>query len=262
MSKVSIATVAEAAVVATPPGFSGQAETRALHDGDQDPIHSHLHRLTAGAQMTVGPMAADCSVYVWTGAVEAGGQRMTAGSSLVVERGGSIEIHGGDGVSQLMTFHASRPSAHASAGGHVHLLPNERVPRAEMGAPGVIGGMHANAACPTCEVWLHENSMPARDYTPEDMARGIHSHSEDEVIFITGGEMRFGTQVLPPGAALAISANAFYGFGVGPKGLSFVNFRAGRPSEIRFKGGGTMDEVALWRDSVGAPAYLEPQPAG
>jgi hypothetical protein len=104
--------------------------------------------------------------------------------------------------------------------------------------------------------------MPARDYTPEDMARGIHSHSEDEVIFITGGEMRFGTQALGPGAALAISAQAFYGFGVGPAGLRFVNFRAGRPSEIRFKGGGTMDEVALWRDSVGAPAYLEPQPMG
>jgi len=258
MSKVFIASSDDAAVVTTPTGFAGEAETRSLFDGEQNPIHSHLHRLSRGASMSVGPMQMDCVVYVWTGAVQAGGRPLAAGSSLVVERGASIEISGEDETSQLLTFHAARPPANPRAGGHVHLLPDEHVPRAEMGAPGVIGGMHANGACPTCEVWLHENSVPPRDQTPEDMAKGVHAHTEDEVIFVIGGEMHFGTRVLRPGTAIAISANAFYGFGVGPTGLKFVNFRAGTPSEIRFKMGHTMDEVALWRDSVAAPRYLEP----
>jgi hypothetical protein len=91
--------------------------------------------------------------------------------------------------------------------------------------------------------------------------RGVHSHSEDEVIFVTGGHMRLGARLYGPGAAIAIAAETFYSFGVGPDGLRFVNFRAGLPNLIRFKGGDTMDEVAFWRDRVGVPDYLAPLPA-
>jgi hypothetical protein len=257
MSKVSIASVSEAPVTGLPPGVAGQAESRPLFDGDRDPIHAHLHRVARGAVMRIGPMDVDCVLYVWTGAVEAGGRRLAASSSLVVERGAAVEIRGDDESSQVLSFRAQAPSSAPRAGGHVHLLPTDRVKRGEVGAPGVIGGMHANAQCPTCAVWLHENSMPGREQTPEDAARGIHAHSEDEVIFVVEGEMRFGTRVLTPGMAVAIQANAFYGFGTGPAGLKFVNFRAGPPTEIRFKKGGVMDEPGLWR-AFGQPAYLEP----
>jgi hypothetical protein len=260
MPKVSIVTVEAAPVGAAPPGSRGEVETRPLFDADQASIHAHLHRLARGAVVRIGPLDVDCVVYVWTGAADAGGRRLAAGSSLVVERGGAIDIRGDAGHSQLVAFRAAGPSPASRAGGHVHLLPTERVPRREMGAPGVIGGMHANAACPSCQVWLHENSLPPRDEAPGDAAKGIHSHSEDEVIFITDGQMRFGTRVLEPGSAIAISAHAFYSFGVGAAGLKFVNFRAGLPSEIRFKRGETLDEVALWQ-GVGAPDYLEPLPA-
>jgi hypothetical protein len=258
MSKVSIATLAEAPLVAPPFNVTGDIQSRALFSSDQDPIHAHLHALSRGAVAQVGPSDADWVGYVWKGAVEAGGRRLEAGSSLVVERGAAIEIRGDDQSAQVLTFHAAGPSRQPRAGGHVHLLPNERVRRAEgIGAPGVVGALHANAACPTCNVWLHENHLPPREAAPDDAARGVHAHSEDEVIFVVEGELRFGTRVLAPGSAIAIAADAFYAIGPGPAGLKIVNFRAGLPTEIRFKGGGAVDEVGLWRE-IGAPDYVEP----
>jgi hypothetical protein len=101
------------------------------------------------------------------------------------------------------------------------------------------------------------------DDEPTDGAseKGVHSHSEDEIIFVTKGAMRLGTRLYGPGSAIAIPAETFYSFGVGPEGLSFVNFRAARPADIKFKTGGSWDEVAYWRDNVGRPQYLEPLPA-
>jgi hypothetical protein len=258
MSKVSIATIAEAPVVTSFPGSAGDIESRSLFAEDSDPIHAHAHRLAHGSSLRIGPVDTDSVVYVWTGAVEAGGQRLAAGSSLVTERGATVEIVGLDATSQLVVFRASRPPPTARAGGHVHLLPNERVRRMDgIGAPGVIGGMHANAACPTCTAWLHENFLPGRELAPDEAPKGIHAHSEDEVVFVVEGSLRFGTRTLAPGSAIAIAADAFYAIGpAGPEGLKIVNFRAAQPSEIRFKGGGSMDEVALWRE-IAVPNYVE-----
>jgi hypothetical protein len=258
MSKVSIATLAEAPLVAPPPGVTGQIESRALFDTAEDPIHAHVHTLARDAVAQIGPSDTDCVGYVWKGAVEAGGRRLAAGSSLVVERGAVVQIRGDEQSSQVLIFHGARPSDEPRAGGHVHLLPTERVRRAQgLGAPGVVGALHANAACPTCKVWMHENHLPPREPAPEDAAKGVHAHSENEVIFVVEGELRFGTRALAPGSAIAIAADAFYTIGPGPTGLKIVNFRAGLPTEIRFKGGEAIDEVGLWRE-IAAPDYLEP----
>jgi hypothetical protein len=264
MGKISIASLEDAPLVDPPQGFAGEVETRALLAAEKDPLHAHVHRLRRETTLAVGPKDADCVVYVWRGEVEAGGRRLAATSSLIVERGAKIEIRGRDEASLLLTFSAARPSADGRAGGHVHLLPAERVPRAELaGTRGAAGGMHADAACPSCQVWLHENSMAPVEEDPAEAGaeKGVHSHSEDEVIFVTDGHMRLGARLLGPGVAVAIPAETLYSFGVGPQGLSFVNFRAGLPSEIKFKGGGVMDEVAFWRDRVGVPQYLDPLPA-
>ena len=161
--------------------------------------------------------------------------------------------------SLLLTFAASHPAAEPRSGGHVHLLPNEQVPRvSNLGGPsGTGGGMHANAECPTCQVWLHENTFPPHpEATSVDAEKGIHSHTEDEVIFVTAGQIRLGNQLHGPGTALAIAADTLYGFTSGPEGLSFINFRAARPGEIRFREG-TMDEVAFWKSRVATPRYIE-----
>jgi len=54
----------------------------------------------------------------------------------------------------------------------------------------------------------------------------IHKHDEAEIIYVLGGEMHFGKEVLKPGASIYIPGNTFYGFRAGPDGLRLLNFRA------------------------------------
>jgi hypothetical protein len=258
MAKVSIATLDKAAEVSPRDGFFGGAETRAYFDRESDPIHLHWRRLDKGDVLQIGPMARDCVAYVRSGAVKAGATALADGSSFIVEHGAALDVVAQQ-ESVLLTFASARAPAAQRAGGHVHLLPTEAVPRlADLGGGSATGGgMHADASCPTCEVWLHENKFPPSNAIPApDDRRGVHSHSEDEVIFVTSGQIRLGARLYGPGAALAIAADTMYSFTPGPDGLSFINFRAARPSEIRFANGSTMDEVAYWRDRLPKQEYI------
>ncbi len=267
MGKVAIGTPEKSVEASLPPGFAGSAQTRAYFAGEQDPLHLHLHCVTPGQPFRIGPLASDCAAYVWQGEAWAGDVALPQGSSLIVEHGASLEIRGGSEEAVVATFTSARPpagqpSAAPRAGGHVHLLPASRVPRyaPDPGSGGTGGGLHANAGCPTCEVWLHENSMPGMDGEAA-MAlgdRGVHSHSEDEIIFVTGGMMRLGTRLVGPGTALAIAADTMYSFTPGPDGLSFINFRAARPRSFRMKDGTPVDEEAYWRARVSPPEYVSP----
>ena len=141
----------------------------------------------------------------------------------------------------------------------MRLLPAERVPRmaAEPGSSGVSGGLHADSDWPGSAVWLHENHFPGgMELSPEQAARGIHSHSEDEIIFVTAGAMRLGQRLVGPGTAIAIAADTLYSFTASPEGLSFVNFRAAMPGDIHFASGASISETGYWRERVGRPDYL------
>jgi hypothetical protein len=261
--RVSVVTPDKARAGALPAGFAGEGRAEAYLDGERDPIHLHLHRLAAGEELRIGPLGADCVGYVWRGAVRAGGSALPAGSSLIVEHGASVALAGeGEGQEEalVLTFAAASPARHGRSGGHVHLLPAGQVPRAEAlaGSEGVGGGMHANGGCPSCEVWLHENHFaPGLAVSPEAAAKGIHSHSEDEVIFITRGAIRLGQKLFPAGTAVAIAADTLYAIGPGPEGMSFINFRAGTPSDIQFASGMSMSETDYWQQRLPAPEYLD-----
>lgn len=259
MARISISGLDKARPVEAPSGFSGSAKWQALFDRPQDPIHLHLHRLMPGTTLHVAPATADCALYVWKGAVDGGGHRLPAGSSMIVEQGATLDLEGAEEETVLVSFGGSHPAA--KAGGAVHLLPDGQVPRAESlaGVAGVGGGIHADASCPGCSVWLHENHFapPQADAPPADPKSGIHSHSEDEVIFVTAGSMRLGGRLYGPGTALAIAADTLYSFGNGPEGLSIINFRPGLPGLVRFPNGNVADEVGYWRN-LGTPRYLEP----
>src|SRR5579864_6491175 len=123
------------------------------------------------------------------------------------------------------------------------------------------GGMHADSGCTTCEVWLHENHFPAGrpQLTAEEEKRGVHSHSEHEVIFITDGQIRLGNKLYGPGTAVAIAADTLYSFTPGPEGLSFINFRAGTPGDIQFANGMAISETGYWRDRQMKPEYVTPR---
>lgn len=239
-----------------------QACGTAYFDSASDPIHLHLHSLKPGERLAIGPIASDCAAYVWQGAVMAGDVELAAGSSAIVGRGTTLELTGTGGEEALVLCFAG--SADKDGTGTVRLLPAARVPRmaAEPGASGVSGGLHADSDWPGSAVWLHENHFPGgMELTPEQAARGIHSHSEDEIIFVTAGTMRLGNRLVGPGTAIAIAADTLYSFTAGPDGLSFVNFRAAMPGDIRFAHGASISETGYWRERVGRPDYLLPSPA-
>ena len=61
-------------------------------------------------------------------------------------------------------------------------------------------------------------------YQPNAEIR-VHSHDEDEIIYILEGSMRVNNRMVGPGACLYIAGRTFYGFHAGPEGLHILNFR-------------------------------------
>ena len=252
MAKVSIATVEKAARVSFPEA-TGKIESRALFIGPRQPIHLCVHQLDAYSAVTFTGDPADVALFVWKGSVQAGGVELTEKSSAVVECGMSLRVEAGADGASVLAFNLN--AGESSGGGHIHLLPRGRVPRTESlgGNEGIGGALHADAQCPTCSVWLHENS-----YAMADKETALHSHSEDEVIFVHTGSIRLGNRIYGPGTALAIAADTKYGFFSGPDGLGFVNFRGTSPTYTSGDGKTVMDEAELWRGLLGAPEYLAP----
>lgn len=231
-------------------------------DGPRDPLHLVGHYLAPGASLSLDAGPVDRVCHVWRGSVRAGGADLATGSTAIIEHGAALDLVALDEGATLLVFQAASSAHQTRAGGRVHLLPVSTVPRAlaTPGGSGVSGGMHADSACPTCEVWLHENHFPASDApSREAEAGGVHAHTEDEIIFVTAGQIRLGNRLLGPGTALAVAANTLYTFTAGPDGLSFINFRAQCPSDIRFANGRTMSETGYWQERVPRPVYLAPR---
>jgi hypothetical protein len=214
-----------------------------------------MHRLGPDASITLTGDPTDLALFVWQGSAAAGGAALGAKSSAVIEYGAALQITATEEGAVILTFNQADRCADAPKGGHVHILPSDRVPRTHAlgGSEGIGGALHADAGCPTCSVWLHENS-----YAMADKETTVHSHSEDEVIFIHTGSVRLGNRIYGSGTALAIAANTKYGFHSGPNGLGFVNFRATSPTYTSGDGTIVMDEAKLWRGLLGQPQYIEP----
>lgn len=258
MPKISFASVENAPVVASPEGSVGEVETRAILVRERDPIHLHQHRLAPGASVSFTGTPTDRAVYVWQGAIDACGTQLGARSSLIVEYDAVVSASASGEGATLLEFNMKDRCAEDRAGGNVHLLPSTRAPH----IAGVHGGgridmaLHADSQCPTCKVWLHES-----DWSGADVETVLHSHSEDEIIFVVGGNMRVGKRHYGPGTALAVAANTKYGFFSGPDGLSFINFRGTSPIYTLADGSIVLDEEELWRKNGGGkPDYLTPQP--
>ena len=259
MPKVSVRTAAQATTRPLPPNIVGGVKVQAYFDRDGHPVHLHQLDLGAGQEVAFEPHATDRLVYVWHGSIIAGAHTLTAGSSMIVEHRAKLAVRA-DKDTELLVFAAAAPPAAPKRGGQVHLLPAERAPRSDglKGSVGVGGVMHADADCETCSVWLHENRFAGRTATRADAEAGIHSHSEDEVIFVLDGDIRLGERLYGPGTALAIAADTLYSFTPGPNGLHFANFRAAKPGDIRFASGHSVSETAYWRGQLPRPEYLAP----
>jgi quercetin dioxygenase-like cupin family protein len=256
MAKVSFATVDSSPVVAPANEVAGNVETRGLFARDKDPLQLRHHHLQPGAKIHFKGKPSDKVIFVWKGEVEAGGARKEPRSSAIVEYGSDLTVTAGKEGAQILEFTPKERSGDDRAGGHVHLMPNENVNRtiSTGGAKKAGMALHANAHCPTCKVWLHEN-----EYWDADAETSLHSHSEDEVMFVTKGSMRVGNKIYPEGSALSVAANTIYGFFSGPDGLAFVNFRNSSPTYTTADGKTKLDEADLWRKACGDPKPLSPR---
>lgn len=254
MAKVQFVTYEKAVPLEYPEGGRGDVQSRAYFNKQTDPLHLYVDHLGADAALNVPPRATDTLVYVWTGAVAVRGVRLGERSSLIMQQGAAAEITPLDGNAALLFFSLKEPRRAEHAGAQIRLLPRERVPcNRDLGGQGMAGGaLHADASDPSCHLWLHEN-----DFYIGLSPVAVHSHSEDEIIFVRDGELRVGNHHYGPGAALAIAANTKYGFQVGPSGLSFVNFRGSAPTYTSHDGKLSMDEAEFWRSETGRPEYLE-----
>lgn len=254
MARFSVALTDDSPVVASAHTTTGAVETRAVVVGERQPIHLHLHRLAPGATITFTGTPTDHFIYVWDGAMEAGGHRFESRASAIVEYGASLTVTGGNDGALLLDFNRREREADARPGGHVHLLPCEHVPQIEVNEKNHLGmWWHADSHCPSCSLWFHEN-----DYWDADIETVPHSHSEDEIIFVRSGKIRLGNRLYGPGTALAIHADTKYSFFSGPEGLSYVNFRGSVPTYTSADGKVTFNEHDIWAKRMKKPAYLSP----
>lgn len=244
--------------VMTPEKAPAEDSVQTYYGDANSPLHLLVHAVAPGETLRIDGGDIDRLAYVWRGSVVAGGVALPQGSSLIVEHGRALEITGGDEPTKVLTFAAARPPAQPRSGGHVHLLPTDRVSRVapEAASGGTAGGMHFDASLPSNEIWLHENHFPPMPEPEPGDQRGVHSHSEDEIIFVTDGAIRLGAKLYGPGTAVAIAADTLYSFTSGPEGLSFVNFRAGLPGDIQFANGMSISETGYWKDRVVRPDYI------
>ncbi len=248
MAKVAIRTLDQ-----TEADSEDGVQCRAFFDGEADPLHLNCYEIADGASLRLDAGAAELCFFVWRGSAATGETVLDEQASGIVEPGGSIEIAGREGGATVLVFNQQDQSLAPRGKGRVMLLPADRVPRtfAMGGNEGVGGALHADAHDPTPNVWLHEN-----EFNEPDKETVLHSHSEDEIIFVRKGGIRLGNRTYPAGTALFIAADTKYGFHSGPEGLGFVNFRVSSPTYTSADGSMVLDEAELWVNAVGKPEYV------
>lgn len=217
--------------------------------GEANPLAARWHAVPCGAGIAWRESARGHAIYVWSGEVIAGGLLLDAGSCVIVEHGASVDLRAGADGAELLVFNATAACATApqGEGGHVHLLPSADVPRVErLSGSAVAGGaLFADSRCPTCALWLHESTFPE-----PHRGAAVHSHTEDEVIVVIGGEMVLGGKARGRGTVLFVARDTRYAFDTGEAGLSFINFRPGHPHVRRATDPAPVDETQFY---VGLP---------
>jgi len=207
--------------------FAVGIESRAVIVGDDRPIQFWVHEARPGAEISWDHPADDHLLFVQSGEVRDGDKIVGADEVYIVEHGARSTLRAGERGAELAHFFRI-DGAPPRSGGHVHALDRAKIRvGSDPTIPGITITLFADATCPTCQVWLHGTI-----FTTPGFKAWPHSHTEDEVIYIVGGEMRLGTTLLKPGTAVAIDTDTVYSFEAGPEGLHFINYRVGEPIHV------------------------------
>ena len=89
----------------------------------------------------------------------------------------------------------------------------------------------------------NEPQLGEADYLPGACV-DVHSHGDDEIIYVVSGSMMLGNRELPMGSSIFIAANTLYGFSAGSEGVRIAIFRT------RGGGGSLSKEEHLARRSA------------
>ncbi len=230
-----------------------EVATRVVFGDGAAPIDLRLHEMAPGHEVRWTSSRLGHLLYVWEGELEIAGRALGPGGVVVIEHGAGAAIRAKAKGCRVVVFNPANSSGYrpARAGGHVHVLPADRVPRAErLQVHDEVGGaLLADSRCDSCEFWLHENSFHTPGFVVEP-----HYHSEDEIILVIGGEVKLGNRIYGRGTALSVARDTVYGFRSVGTGLAFINFRPSRPSYARAKDADPVDELSFYQE-LSAPPF-------
>ncbi len=258
MGRVIFAEVEQAPIAGhpLPQGISGEGEiaSRAMLDTPDRPLMVWQHDMAPGAALRLDRPASGHALYVRSGSVEAEGETLGEGGTVIAEHLCATALRAGAEGAVLLDFHAPDGCSEkpAKAGGHVHVIGKLGILRTGNGKEtdpadeaSYSGILWADAGCPTCDLWLHKSAL--RGHVSQ--TGSLHSHSADEIIFITRGEMLMGQRRLKPGTAVAIDGDTRYRLGTGEDGLTFLNFRSHGSAVSLYEQANKepIDERSLWR---------------
>jgi hypothetical protein len=225
---------------------SGKISTAQVVHGVRRPVLFSMHRLESGATVSWQNPTRDHVVVIWEGrAIIGQKESLSTDDVLIVEHGARVTLHCEGSRTVLLHFECSSSGVLPNkAGGNYHLIRKTDVRAGkDLAKSETFHELYADSGCPTCEVWLHASHFP-RLYQGS-----LHSHTEDEIILVTNGEMCVGSARYGRGTALAIDANTIYTFKGGDNGLSFLNFRPSHPFYISATGE-KIDEMRYMLDVV------------
>lgn len=227
----------------------GDATGRLLRPDDYSLWCCHW-QLGNGAELVWDDAHPEEAIYVASGALEVEGRVCPSGGAVVVEAGVSTRART-TGPCEIVHFGPSdltppRGGAYGppSVDGHgVHVVgPGGRFTSGSR--DGTFARWYADSTCPTCRLCLIQvERAQARDGPP-------HHHSQDEIIFVTGGAIAIGADWLGPGTALFIPAGARYRVRTGETGYRFLNYRRDVSEQVYAPGEPPQLESALARGGV------------
>lgn len=186
--------------------------------------------LDAGSSLRWDAGHGDEALYVESGELEVDGRRCPGGGAIVIEAGAAAAVvaRSASRVLQMGAREGAAAQAQLPQSGapEIHVVG----PRGTFEAiePGRDTRFFADATCPRCSLWL---LFTARTFGYESP---VHSHSQDELVYVLRGEVRVGSLTAGPGSSIFVAADQPYQFRSGPEGFAFLNYRrAGSRMTIR-----------------------------
>jgi quercetin dioxygenase-like cupin family protein len=167
----------------------------------------------------------DEGIYILSGALDVDGHMCPQGGAIIVESGVQATVR----AKAASTFVHTAQSAAKQRGSGPLGPPQQKGHQCHVVGPD---GWHqsgngtdftarwfADGSCPTWRISLF------RVDHQHGFAGDVHSHSEDEIIYVLEGSVRLGKREYGQGTAVCIAANTRYRVSY-PRGGDFLNYRA------------------------------------